>query len=462
MMRAMRDHGEGSITRHRGKWRVRLPAAYGRRSLGLFDTYEEARAVLDEALRELAARPPPIGLTVDQWFGRWLTERAESGDYRSVPRERSRVSAYVTGSDLGALSISEVTEADVREWMRGLRGKRRDRLAGQTRGNALSLLRCGLEAARERGLIDDNPARWVKLPKGAMARTDAGWTWMRPAEIETLLTTCWGRALTSRKHHRAMWIKRASIYTVAIYSGLRAGELWGLRWEDVDYVRGVLDVRHSYAGPTKRGHVREVPLLDPARFALEAWATIAQRSHRGLVFPGRFGDCHAEGYDAGFGAALKAAEIGRHVRFHDLRHTCASHLVQGTWAPDLVERAMRLDEVRDFLGHTDIQVTQRYAHLCRDAIRGLVTGHQVDTDRSHLGDLNPRPTVYEGGRGTRSARENRPQTLPVSRDVTRLAERLAVALVEGDPMRDRLAAELAAAVLEADGRALPLEWRVGG
>ena len=50
--------------------------------------------------------------------------------------------------------------------------------------------------------------------------------------------------------------------------------------------------------------------------------------------------------------------ITRKVRFHDLRHTCASHLVMGTWG-----RRWSIEEVSKFLGHSDIQVTQRYAHL---------------------------------------------------------------------------------------------------
>ena len=46
------------------------------------------------------------------------------------------------------------------------------------------------------------------------------------------------------------------------------------------------------------------------------------------------------------------------MRFHDLRHTCASHLVRGTWG-----RRWSLEEVKEYLGHSSIQVTQRYAHL---------------------------------------------------------------------------------------------------
>jgi integrase len=69
---------------------------------------------------------------------------------------------------------------------------------------------------------------------------------------------------------------------------------------------------------------------------------------------------------------LERAGIARHVRFHDLRHTCASALLQGFWAPHWVARPLRLEEVKEWLGHTSIATTQRYAHLCPEAVQGLV------------------------------------------------------------------------------------------
>ena len=63
----------------------------------------------------------------------------------------------------------------------------------------------------------------------------------------------------------------------------------------------------------------------------------------------------------------RRAGISRHVRFHDLRHTCASHLVMGTWMP-----ALSLYEVRDWMGHSSVQVTQKYAHLAPEGLREKV------------------------------------------------------------------------------------------
>ena len=60
----------------------------------------------------------------------------------------------------------------------------------------------------------------------------------------------------------------------------------------------------------------------------------------------------------------------RPVRWHDLRHTCASSLVAGWWG-----HAWRLEEVKEVLGHSSIVVTQRYTHLSRSEIRTL--GHRT-------------------------------------------------------------------------------------
>lgn len=175
-----------------------------------------------------------------------------------------------------------------------------------------------------------------------------------------------------------------SAIVVAVYTGLRAGELWGLQWRDVhlDGDRPRVVVRHSREQATKSGRIREVPLLAPARAALERWRELAPGVGAALVWPALDGACHRDGYDAGWARVLEIAKISRRVRWHDLRHTCASHLVQGTWG-----RAWSLAEVRDVLGHSTIRQTERYAHLCpgglHDAARAtsgeLPAGHSLAT-----------------------------------------------------------------------------------
>ena len=155
---------------------------------------------------------------------------------------------------------------------------------------------------------------------------------------------------------------RAMIIT-ALKTGLRHGELLALRWQDTDLVAGRVVVRRSLSGKkidTPKNHkTREVPLSDEAVRALKA-----HRHLRGeLVFCDESGAirtrylCKWPLWNACKRAGLRL--IGWHV----LRHTFASHLVM---------RGAPLKAVQELLGHADITMTMRYAHLSPDARRDAV------------------------------------------------------------------------------------------
>lgn len=435
-----RRWGSGSVTQWRGRWRARLPLALGRNSLGVYDTREEAEAVLTAAMERLASAPVQ-GETLAAYGARWM--RGREVRESTLSRDVARWRCYVEQRPIGALALPDVTAGAVERWLRDL-----DTLAPQTRQNALTLLRGALAAAcRHDGPLAGraNPAAGLTVGRKGRARTSDSWTWLRQHEIDAV-AQCDAIPLRSRL-----------IFTVAIHTGLRAGELWGLRWIDVDRDRRVLTVAHNRLGPTKSGRPREVPLLEPALVALERWRALyrAQRleSRHGLVWPARDGGPHADGYDAGWSSHRVAAGIDRRVVFHDLRHTCASHLVQGSWSPTLIARPLRIEEVRDWLGHADITTTQRYAHLCSDAIAGLVQRAELVTNwspaPSHLRDLNSGPTVYETGGGDAAAAAIDASAPWVTRVVTSLralSTRAAESISRGDVWRDHRALDLVEAV----------------
>lgn len=465
----MRDRGHGSITDHHGRKRARLPARYGRRSLGVFDSEAEAQAVLDAALVDLEGAPP-LTQTLDAWADEVLSARA-AGDHkrRTVERDRGRWQTYVRGSLLGRTPLIDVSEGDVRCWLGGLKKKNGTRLAPTSARNALSLVRVVLEAARESQRIPVNPAVGVRLSAPARRKAESGdrWTWLREDEIARVLT-CDEISIRSR-----------AAYATSIYAGLRAGELWGLRWDCVDFDRRVIHVRHSYEERPKNHQIREVPMLAPLAEWLTLWRAVYDgsgvRSRLGLVWPAADETWHRDGYDAGWSRHREIARIKRPVRFHDLRHTCASHLVQGTWAPRRIpcpywiDRALRLEEVRDWLGHEDIKVTQRYAHLCSDAVRALVVPSALDTigtrgeaaARIRTGDLRftkpGRLRAIDGGSVAESV------ACPVAcPDLRSLAVRYLRAVERGDPLRDRLGVELAATALDAVAATHPEPAEVRG
>jgi integrase len=266
----------------------------------------------------------------------------------------------IDASDLAVLPIAAITPRDVRMWIAKQirtptqRTKRDGSTATgkpparQTILNALNLLRVALEDACNDHHIEINPARDVKVPR--IARTTMPWTYLTKEEIAKLTGP------TVEQPNR-------DVFTFAIFSGLREGEIFGLKWEDVDLEKHCANIRVSWKGtPTKRGHVRTLNLFAPA---VEALTRQKQRTGKGeYVFARRDGDPYSHDYDADIRKWLEHVGITRRVRFHDLRHTCASHLISGTWG-----RTWNIEEVAGHLGHSTSATSRRYAHLSPDGLK---------------------------------------------------------------------------------------------
>lgn len=141
------------------------------------------------------------------------------------------------------------------------------------------------------------------------------------------------------------------IVLLALNTGLRRGELFGLRWRDVDLGRALLTVRGDGA---KSGQTRHVPLNREAVEVLTAWSLVQPHPLGGdtLVFAGVEG-APLEDIKTAWLKVVRAAGIPS-FRFHDLRHTFASKLVMA---------GVDLNTVRELLGHADLKMTLRYAHL---------------------------------------------------------------------------------------------------
>lgn len=358
-----RTDGSGSVTRRvladgTVRYGVRLRINGERKSLGVYDTEAEARAVLSAALVQTGK---VRGWTLRTWGDKWLDTRETSGLYRNAHKDRSTWKCRVMIAKFADWPIRKIKRTDIVNWTRDLQqtkarashgGKRKPRrkLSHQSVLNALYLLSRALEDAADRGIVKFNPCRGVKVRKPPTTDT---WTYLEQHEIEALL------ALPLRDEQRAF-------ITLAIYTGLRPGEISGLHWSDVRLTgpKPHIMVRFSRKTAVKQNRAKEVPLIPPAIAALQGWKKIRPGVGRALVFPAKHGGCHGAGFDAGLPAALKAAGITRPgVTFKSLRHTCASHLLMGTWG-----RAWRLEEVQKVLRHRSITTTERYAHMSPETL----------------------------------------------------------------------------------------------
>ncbi|HPR64849.1 MAG TPA: site-specific integrase [Thermoanaerobaculia bacterium] len=137
------------------------------------------------------------------------------------------------------------------------------------------------------------------------------------------------------------------IVIMALNTGMRRGEILNLRWDNIDMKNGFILLDQSQ---TKNKQRREIPINDTVRQTLQS---ITRRLDVPYIFinPGT-GKPFRE-IKNGFWSALRRAKI-QDFRFHDLRHTFASHLVMS---------GVDIATVKDLLGHKTLEMTLRYAHL---------------------------------------------------------------------------------------------------
>jgi integrase len=135
---------------------------------------------------------------------------------------------------------------------------------------------------------------------------------------------------------------------LSINTGMRRGEVFTLLWEDVDLKHKLLTVRGESA---KSGKLRHINLNSEAVRVLKAWKT-ASGGKEALVFPGKDGKPFVDVKKA-FHALMDAAKV-KDFRWHDMRHHFASRFVMA---------GGDLNTLRELLGHADIKMVLRYAHL---------------------------------------------------------------------------------------------------
>jgi integrase len=370
------EHPKGS-----GKWRVRARIKGKLKTIATGlpepDAQETANAFAvvrnEDVLRE--------GVTLAQ-FGIGFMDRRERMGVRGVAKDLSSWGKHIGRDPIGALAVSSIDRRDVLDWLD------RRRVAHRTRVKALNLLRVALQEAVDRELLPANPARDVRVHKsGDRTATDDLAGILYPHEQQALLEA----------------VPEASrpLVVFALMTGLRQAEQWWLKPEDLG--DGHIVVRRSVGGlPPKSGKNRTVFLLGPALRALE----LAPKS-REWIWPGIKGGRRQQGKGPKrWHSWVLKAGIKRHIRWHDLRHTCATSLLAGWWG-----RRWTLDEVCAHLGHSSVTVTERYARKLAETNRLAVAGtvfpassplmlaastNPAKKPGSRLRDLNPGPPLYEG------------------------------------------------------------------
>ncbi len=144
------------------------------------------------------------------------------------------------------------------------------------------------------------------------------------------------------------------------YVGARMGELYGLRWIDVNFGHRLALDPSSYRSTPKSGKARHVPINPRLAPVLRLWRDCCPASEEGLVFPSVMGCMRNKDRDYGFKGAIEGAGCHEIGGFHGLRHTFASHFMM---------RGGNILSLQRLLGHSSVVVTMKYAHLAPDFMR---------------------------------------------------------------------------------------------
>jgi integrase len=340
--------------KHYGKWRIRWLDEKGVRHSESYDSREGAAFALEK--HELQVKEVRLGLRSpippDKSFGDlcdyWFDFRAPTK--RSEKDDQSMIRCHLRPA-LAHLRLRQFTIAPVDALKKKLA-----HLDLKTQHNVLTLLISMLNVAVDLNWLVKAPR--IKKPSSKLF--NKGFRYLRTDdEIARVLRA-------AREEGELVH----ACYATAIYTGMRQGEIAGLRWDAIDFEKRLITVQWSFDGPTKSGEIRHVPILDPLLPVLRAWRLMCPGK---LVFPNEAGTMHGKSARlfqevfhrvldrAGFEKVERRGRLLRYVVFHDLRHTFASSWMKG--GGDLFK-------LQKMLGHGTVQMTMRYAHLSPDAFSG--------------------------------------------------------------------------------------------
>jgi integrase len=359
-MTRKRGNGEGSIYRRKdGRW-VGQYLVYTSKGPKYRYIYGRTRADVSKKLtKAMADRDGGLvfdagSLTIGEYLDRWLTDTVK-GTVRTSTFERHEqiIRGHLTPA-LGRVKLKKLTPAHVRSVHRE---KLEEGLSPATVRKIHSTLHKALSQAVADGLVPRNAAD-VKAPRPAPEE-------MRPlseAEARTFLDAA-----------REAGDRFEAVYVLAITTGLRRGELLGLRWDDADLDRGTLRVGRALVreggrhvvGETKTRRGRRLVNLTPRTVAALKAHRRRQLEERmrlsdlyedqGLIIASNVGTpLNPENLvKRFFKPLLKKAGLPE-IRFHDLRHTCATLLLGRGVHPKIVQ---------ELLGHATIAMTlDTYSH----------------------------------------------------------------------------------------------------
>jgi integrase len=283
----------------------------------------------------LGEEVPTVAQFEEEFFGVLEGEglkRSTLDSYRTIMRMH-------IGPHFGSMRLHEISPRDVEAFKRS-----RAKLTPKTIRNHLAVLSKVFSTARRLDIIRETPH--VEMPRQQPHTGVDFWSF---EEVERVLEQLPSEPLIEH------WVR------LALACGLRCGELTALQWGDVDLKQRQVVVRRQLhklrLSTPKSNRLRVVPLSQAAVDAFEAQRPRTFMRAFGTeddwVFQDEVGYVTLDRVKRGFWRVVARAGVKR-IRLHDLRHTFASHCVM---------RGVPIEVLQQWLGHSDIRMTMRYAHL---------------------------------------------------------------------------------------------------
>ncbi len=369
-------NGMGGIRRRKdGRYEARytVQTATGAKRKTIYG--KDHDEVADKLVEALANRNKGLifdagNMTTGDYLDRWLTDSVKGSVKRRTFESYLSVVRRHLKPGIGRVKLAALTPAHVQ----GLYREKLDSgLSPTTVEHIHTTLHRALKQAVRFGLVPRNVSDAVDVPKRVSAEIRP----LTPKQAKTLLRVVKGDSLEA-------------LYTLALTTGMRQGELLGLRWSDVDLDRAVLRISQTLVtGWGKQTFEKPKTAKSRRSVSLTARAVESLKRHRdqqqaaglfagdGLVFTNRVGNpLHPKNLvDRYFKPTLKAAGLPA-IRFHDLRHTAATLLLSADVHPKVVQ---------EMLGHANISITlDTYSHL----LPGMMAP-AVDAMEDTLGDEGP-------------------------------------------------------------------------
>ena len=357
-----KELGEGLSQRKNGRYSARFRSKSGKRIERYFDKYHEAKKWLADAVYEdkhgtVAASSD---MTVDVWFNFWMQNYK-----RSTLRDTTyqgyldcyehRIKPYI-----GDMPLSEVKAMHCQNIMNQLSQKD---YSHRTILDTRQKLHCMFESAVENKLVASNP-----ITKSVRVKDNYD-------EQEP-------RVLTVDEQNRFLKLSKRSSYDLdfrfVLQTGIRCGELCGLKWSDIDWKKGVIHIRRSLIylrhgfvehQPKTRAGIRDIPMTKEVRDILKEIKDRKARPysaayHDNIFVNSRGNPTTATNYDKALKAISRKAGM-ENVSMHSLRHTFATRCFEAGMNPKTLQRIM---------GHSDLSITMNlYVHVTDDTVKDEMT-----------------------------------------------------------------------------------------